>query len=92
MLLALLVAVLARKKIIEGGGGGGVFLRSKGICVFTDHIKYILPKKEGRGSHLFPSLARSLSRPSVFPFQNYSFSISDFYQFRFTTRILKFYR
>ena len=36
----------------------GVILRSKQICGSSDHIKEILPQKEGRG--VFPALARSL--------------------------------
>ena len=36
----------SQKKIKEGEG---VVLRSKDICVFSDHIKYILPRKGGGG-------------------------------------------
>ena len=49
-----MIRVLARKVLKRGGG-----LRSKDICGFSNHIKYIWPQKGGREG-LPPSLARSL--------------------------------
>ena len=48
-------------------GGGKVVLRSKDICIFSDHIKD-LPQKGGGGGPSFPLwLDPWVSQPSSFP-------------------------
>ena len=53
-----LVQGSSQNKIKEGGGGGGWFWDQSIFVVFMT-TKDILPQK-GRGSPLFPALARSL--------------------------------
>ena len=74
----------------KDGASAGARKRKVGRLDSSKHLvqykfPWLVPKKDNC------KVVRML-RPSVFPFQICSFSISDFYQFRFTTRILKFYR